>query len=176
MDNIVEDVLSILKYIIYRTDTKIHEKFLKKWHDYHIEYISPVRVTIIPKVLYVLTDNITDNRNSKILNLYISLLYNIHNMYHENAKIYTAEHNNMGTVETMVAKNEVTIIRGNTLTLSSDVDFEIWIYVDQVSDGDAVPKIQMDPNADIAGYRIIIAHSSKIRKMMNDNSSIKIYA
>ena len=88
MKDTINNILAILDYIIYRNENGVYGKFLNKKYDYAIEYISPVNITIIPKVLYVLTDNIKENYNSKILNLYISLLYNIHNMYHNNIKIY----------------------------------------------------------------------------------------
>ena len=130
-------------------------------------------MTIIPKVIYILTDNIKENRNSKILTLYIKLLHRIHNMYHNNIKIYNIEHNNMNNVEHMNNKKKISIIRGNTLTLSNDADFEIWIYVDCMNE--KLLKIQSDPITDIVGYRIIIAHSNKIKKILDDNLSIKIY-
>ena len=176
MQDTIKEILSILEYIIYRNKNIMYEKFLNKEYDYSIEYISPIKVTIIPKVIYILTDNIQENRNSKILDLYISLLYNIHNMYHNNIKIYTIEHNNMNIIEYTNNKKEISIIRGNTLTLSNDADFEIWIYVDQLDNkNDKLLKIQAEPTSDIIGYRIIIAHSNSIKNLLDDKLSIKIY-
>ncbi len=175
MQDTIKEILSILEYIIYRNKDLAYEKFLNKEYDYSIEYISPIKVTIIPKVIYILTDNIQEDRNNNILKLYISLFSQIHNMYHNNIKVYTAEHNNMNISEYQKDKKEISIIRGNTLTLTSDADFEIWIYVDMVDKNDKLPKIQVDPTTDIMGYRIIIAHSDKIRNLLDDKLSIKIY-
>ena len=72
MNDTIEQVLSILRYIMYRKKDTICESILNKKYDYSIEYVSPISITIIPKVIYILTKY---NNNRIIIIRYIYILY-----------------------------------------------------------------------------------------------------
>jgi hypothetical protein len=178
MENTINDILLILDYIIYRNDNDVYKRYLNKEYNYNIEYISPIKITLIPKVLFVLTDNIKENYNDKILMFYITLLYKIHSTNINKLRICTIDHTNMATVKHYKHEKRVSIIRGNTLNLSNGTDFEIWIYTDQCTKN-GNENIQyvdsIDSISNIVSYRIIIAHSKKISSKLFDNLSIKIF-
>ena len=172
---LTETVLQIIDYILYRDNTNLSKEHLNKTYNYNIEYIEDIDITIIPKVLYILTDEIKDDYNKTVLELYINILYNIHKEYNNNIKINSIEHNNMGTVKSNNDERIVSIIRGNTITLSDDNDYEIWIYTDKnKQDKNEQFVNSLESTSHMVTCRIIIAHSNKLSKTL-DNMSIILY-
>ena len=178
MSKTINEVMGVLNYIFTRDENEYYHKHLKKVYNSSIEYISNVDIIIIPKIIFILTDNIKEDYNNKVLNLYISLLKNIHSKYNKNTKICTMEYYPSNYIDHIDNKREITIIRGNTLTLTHDSDFEIWIYTDSPKDNiNTTENInnQTDITNNMNSYRIIISNSNNIKKMLDDDLSVKIY-
>lgn len=174
MEKVIDDILSIFDYIIFRKENDVYKKYLNKEHNYNIEYISPISITIIPRTIYVFTDRITDNYDSCILKFYVELLYKIHQNINKRT-VPTINRNNIGAVEKIQSQKKISIIRGATLYPLKGTGYEIWIYADDFSSNDSNLRfINVEYTSKAVPYRIIICKSCEVESKI-DNLSITIY-
>ena len=170
----IDIILSILDYILYRKENETYKKYLVKYYNYNIPYISPIQIIIIPRTIYIFTDNIKDNYTQKVLKYYIDLLYNIHKKINK-SKIKILEYHNMCTVKAFQDKKNISIIRGNTLSNLNESDYEIWIYIDSSCSKNMTKHFTNNiDTSNIDSYRIIICNSSIITNL-NEKMSVSIY-
>ena len=173
MNNIIGDVLSILDYIVFRQENDIYKKYTNKQYNYGIEYISSIDITIIPRTIYIFTDNIKNDYEDKVLKFYIDLLYKVHQCINK-SKIPVLENTNVGLIKSIGRDKKISIIRGATLYPLKGTDFEIWIYIDELPKNEERQSSSCDFNSNVLPYRIIICRSTELSTRPNEDLSIII--
>lgn len=127
MEIIIKDIISILDYTIYKKESGAYKKYVNKRVDYNIEYVSPIDITISPKVIYIFTDNIKTNYNDRVLKFYIELLYNIHQNI-DTRIVPSFVNSNIGMIKNFEGGSKINNIRGIASYPVNGIDYEIKIY------------------------------------------------
>lgn len=172
MNNVIEDVLSILDYIVFRKDNNIYKKYTDKQYDYGIEYTSSIDITIVPRTIVIFTDNIKENYSDKVLKFYIELLYRVNQSINKH-KIPVLENSNVGKITCMGRNKTISIVRGVTLYPMRGTDYEIWIYVDELPKSEGQFTVA-EYSSSIIPYRIVIGRSTKLNADLNEDLSVCI--
>ena len=176
----INEIISTLNYIFHRNLDP--PSILYKSIDHNISYTLPIDVIVIPKIIYIFTDNIkSDNRNGAILNFYIELLKKIHNNINKN-NIYYSDKNSTCRIIKDVFDKEITLIHGdwssqNLHNIQSDNKYSIRIYSDthlQNTEPTYYHLGNVESISDINNCIINICHSKEV-DIKNKNLSVFLY-
>lgn len=173
--NTTDKILQTLDYIIYKKENDVYKQYITKVSTNCNEYCPSIEVLVTPRTLYILTDNIKENRYSKILTFYIDLLYNIHN-HNNGIKMKIADIGPMGRVQLIKDERKISIIRGDTFAVERDANFEIWIYTDNYLNGNETRFINnINSMSHMASCRLVICESKKIKNKLSNPLCISLY-
>ena len=152
----MEEVMNILNYIMYKKKNDTYKKYLIRDIKYDILFSECIQVKIIPRCIYIFTDNIKDDYNNRILDFYIKLLHNIHKEIINPIDI--TNYCSICNIYKYCFKYPL-IIRSNSIPTNKG--YEIWIYIDKETE-----------MSELEYYKIIITNSKDV---VIEDTSITIF-